>query len=64
MPRAQKSHIQEKNILLQKQRGKDELTQKKKLFDLKCSLTLQFCVVQFNFENNKELMVKIVMKIK
>jgi len=40
MPRAWKSHIQEENILLQK---KDELTQKKKLFGPKCSLTLQFC---------------------
>ena len=43
MPRAQKSHIQEENKLLKKKKGKNELTQKKKLFNPKCSLTLQFC---------------------
>jgi len=30
-------------LLQKKKRGKDELTQKKKLFGPKCFLTLQFC---------------------
>jgi len=44
MIRAWKSHIQEKNILVRKEkRIKKELTQKNKSFDPKCSLTPQFC---------------------
>jgi len=43
MPRAYKNHIQEENILLQKTKGKNELTQKKKLFGPKYSLTSQVC---------------------
>ena len=60
----EKPHTKGKQIALKKE-GKNELTQKKKLFSPKCLLTLQnFVVVQFDFENNKEMMVKIEMKIK
>jgi len=38
---------------------KNELTQKKKLFGSKYFLTPQSYVVQFVFENNKKLMMKI-----
>ena len=38
----EKPHTREKHIA-SKKKGKYELTQKKKLFGPKCSLTLQFC---------------------
>jgi len=43
MLRAYKNHIQEENIASEKKKVKNELTQKKKLFGPKCSLTPQFC---------------------
>jgi len=50
--------------LLTKKEVKNELTQKKKLFGLKCFLTSHLFIVQFDFENNKKLMMKIEKKIK